>query len=397
MEKIVELKRIFASSIEPSMSMYQHIDERFISDYIANPKKKIDPLIIKLLIENRQNQYNLVCNVLTEVLKCNDIDKLNDIAILCCKFTAQCNALSSEWLGALAALCYYRSPGAHHDLLTKVSAADSSIYNRLGIFVSILVARNCLELQSFGLSVAIPSLLKAWEEVKEVNGLISVDCQPAIREETEIGARLSCYLLLKLFKTVEPDFQEHYMFYSIGSPSPMPRQSVHSSGIKYSCDRQLLSSAHQNITVGAIIAILKAILVLGDAADIENLDSFGNINPSLNKDVQNDDEELYIMTSSPKELSMRTASLTDFAKHTLQHLCRQQWVRDRCLQAPEDLLRKGILLDQMLSSEQAQKLLRLICAPSYLHTRSNKLKNTNSRKSGNRTSTTNAYDKKDIG
>jgi len=36
-------------------------------EYIANPKKKVDPLTIKLLIDNPQNQYNLVCNVLMEV------------------------------------------------------------------------------------------------------------------------------------------------------------------------------------------------------------------------------------------------------------------------------------------------------------------------------------------
>ena len=40
-----------------------------------------------------------------EVCGCNDNDKLNDIAILCCEFTAQCPSLSSEWLGAFAALC----------------------------------------------------------------------------------------------------------------------------------------------------------------------------------------------------------------------------------------------------------------------------------------------------
>ena len=169
-----------------------------------------------------------------------------------------------------------------------------------------------------------------------------------------MGARLSCHLLLKLFKTVEPDFQEHSMFYSVGSPSPMPRPSVHSSGIKYSCDRQLLSSAHRNITVGAIIAILKAILVLGDATDFDNIDEHS----------RDEEEDLYINAPSPSELSMETASLSDFAKYTLRHICRQEWVRDRCLQVPDDLLRKGILLDQMLSSKQAQKLLRLICAPS---------------------------------
>ena len=158
-DKFVELKRLFGVGMEPSMSMYGLTDKRFIVDYIANPKKKIDPLITKLLMENPQNQYNLgnlaslnnwggaifrllphryklyltcifyliilcfvctVCNVLMEVCECNDTDKLNDIAILCCEFTAQCNALSSEWLSALTALCYSGSPGAYHDLLAQV-------------------------------------------------------------------------------------------------------------------------------------------------------------------------------------------------------------------------------------------------------------------------------------
>ena len=37
--------------------------------------------------------------------QCNDNEKLNDIAILCCEFTSQCQSLSSEWLGAIGALC----------------------------------------------------------------------------------------------------------------------------------------------------------------------------------------------------------------------------------------------------------------------------------------------------
>lgn len=48
----------------PSCSL---TDRKFGLEYIANPKKKVDPLTIKLLIENPQNQYNLVCNVLMEV------------------------------------------------------------------------------------------------------------------------------------------------------------------------------------------------------------------------------------------------------------------------------------------------------------------------------------------
>ena len=52
---------------------------------------------------------------------CDRADKLNDIAILCCEFTAQCSSLSSEWLGAFAALTNAQGEKiAYQDLLAKV-------------------------------------------------------------------------------------------------------------------------------------------------------------------------------------------------------------------------------------------------------------------------------------
>lgn len=129
-EKYSDLKRLFSNPYESSVSTLTITDARFGLDYIEYPKKKIDPLTIKLLTENPQNQvgsfkilflnlrsyyyiikcsfhfqYNLVCNTILKVCECNDTDKLNEIAILCCEFTAQCNSLSAEWLCALTALC----------------------------------------------------------------------------------------------------------------------------------------------------------------------------------------------------------------------------------------------------------------------------------------------------
>ena len=109
--------------------------------------------------------------------QCNDNDKLNDIAILCCEFTAQCPSLSSEWLvihfyhffvnyisclftfkkvpihlpiffrlAALATLCI-SGQQAYHDLLSQIDVSNHSNYNRLAIFVSILIARQCFQLE----------------------------------------------------------------------------------------------------------------------------------------------------------------------------------------------------------------------------------------------------------
>ena len=81
--------------------------------------------------------------------QCNDNEKLNDIAILCCEFTAQCQSLSSEWLGALGGLCNSVLPDGspvYSDLKNFINMNDQSIYSRVGIFVSVLIARNCFNM-----------------------------------------------------------------------------------------------------------------------------------------------------------------------------------------------------------------------------------------------------------
>lgn len=40
--------------------------------------------------------------------------------------------------------------------------------------------------------------------------------------------------------------------------------------IKYSCDRHLLAATHKNLAVGPVLAVLKGILVVGDAMNPEN-------------------------------------------------------------------------------------------------------------------------------
>ena len=361
-EKYPELKRLFSHQVELPNNEHPFAlsDRKFGIDYIVNPKKPIDPLTIKLLTESPQNQYNLVCNILMEVCECNDTDKLNDIAVLCCEFTAQCHTLSSQWLGALAALCN-GVDAAYADLLAQVSVGDASIYNRLGIFASILIARNCFQLQAFVISVVIPSMLQAWEEVKKGR----------VPKETENGARLSCHLLLKIFRSVDTLHSGNQLYYSLGSPKPMPGPSSHTSGIRSSCDRHLLSSAHRNIAVPAIIAVLKAILVLGDeenktAASSSSLHSLlGEGKSKGNFDDDDDDDEDFSFASlNSGRGGIESSSLSEFAKHTLRQICSQEWVHYRCLQVPDDLLKNATLLDIMLSPRQAQKLLRLVCYPN---------------------------------
>ena len=344
-DKYPVLKRLFNQSNEPARSDYA-ISEQFkemINPYILQPKKKVDPLIVRYLHEKPEHQYTLVCCVLAAVINGQlDTDRLNDLAILCCELTAQCSTLSQEWLGALYTLCC-ADKQSYGSLHAQVNFRDYSFHASLGIFVCILIARQCFSLQSVVLRVITGALVKPWNYGDS-------EGHPAI--ESEAGARLALHLLLKLFRSVEC-FQPG--FYSIASPRSVP-VSAHDTGIKFSCDRHLLAATHANISsgieVGAIIAVLKAVLLLGDSAPRTSTERIPNfLSSGFNE------EDLATMSASGRD----GISLGDLAFITLKQICSQEWVRDICLQVPDDLCKPGYLLDNLLSPQQTLSLLRLIC------------------------------------
>lgn len=75
--------------------------------------------------------------------------------------------------------------------------------------------------------------------------------------------RLTCHLLLRLFRAAEGPQPG---LYSVGSPPPLAAASPRAPpGVRLSCDRHLLAAAHRNIHVGPVLAVLKAVLLVGDA------------------------------------------------------------------------------------------------------------------------------------
>lgn len=73
-------------------------------------------------------------------------------------------------------------------------------------------------------------------------------------QDAENGARLTCHILLRLFKTSDM---------TLTSPGPrLGSKSQSQCNIKRSCDKHLLAAAHDSITVGPVLAVLKAMLVL---------------------------------------------------------------------------------------------------------------------------------------
>ena len=92
-------------------------------------------------------------------------------------------------------------------------------------------------------------------------------------------------------------------------------------------------------------------LLLGESASrttTENIPSF--LSSSFNE------EDFAELTANGPD----AVSLGDLAFITLKVICSQEWVRDICLQVPDDLCKQGYLLDNHLPPNQTLSLLRLI-------------------------------------
>uniref|UniRef100_A0A8D0EXY2 Mediator complex subunit 12L n=1 Tax=Strix occidentalis caurina TaxID=311401 RepID=A0A8D0EXY2_STROC len=339
-----KVKQTIYSNVQPSNSNLLW-DPEFMLDFIENPSAhSINySMLGKILSDNAANRYSFVCNVLMNVcMGHQDAGRINDIANLCAELTACCTVLSSEWLGVVKALCCSSNHvWGFNDLLCSVDVSDLSFHDSLATFIAILIARQCFSLEDVVQHVALPSLLAA--------ACGDPDAEP--------GARMTCRLLLHLFRTPQ------VCLFPQGTGKLFP-------GIRSSCDRHLLAAAHNSIEVGAVFAVLKAILMLGDAEIGTN-----NVNSLKSEDFHvrglldelSEDEiwgSSHTLKSCGKAVSIETASLSEYARYVLRTICQQEWVGEHCLKEPERLCTdKDLILDPVLSNKQAQKLLQLICYP----------------------------------
>ncbi|XP_015727634.1 mediator of RNA polymerase II transcription subunit 12-like protein isoform X3 [Coturnix japonica] len=339
-----KVKQTIYSNVQPSNSNLLW-DPEFMLDFIENPSAhSINySMLGKILSDNAANRYSFVCNALMNVcMGHQDAGRINDIANLCAELTACCTVLSSEWLGVVKALCCSSNHvWGFNDLLCSVDVSDLSFHDSLATFIAILIARQCFSLEDVVQHVALPSLLAA--------ACGDPDAEP--------GARMTCRLLLHLFRTPQ------VCLFPQGAGKLFP-------GIRSSCDRHLLAAAHNSIEVGAVFAVLKAILMLGDA-EIGS----SSVTPVKNEELpvrglldEVPEDEMWAsshaLKSRGKSVSIETASLSEYARYVLRTICQQEWVGEHCLKEPERLCTdKDLILDPVLSNKQAQKLLQLICYP----------------------------------
>lgn len=255
-----------ASVIAPSATC-------IMMDYLKNPKLKVDSSHLRQLNENISDRQSLVLNAICCIAEVNDMDLLNETSVLCAELTASCSQLAIEWLTAFKVLFTSTKNMAepYNSLLSTLNFNDRAIFDNLAVFILILIARRCFNLDEFLPQVVLPAMLTY------------ATTDP--NDDAERCARLACHLILYLFKYYDSPLAASNSAinscfasssrYSLTSPSPLGLPTVPpptTNGpkppfvIKYACDRYLLGGVLFTLRIELVITLLKATFFLGKFA-----------------------------------------------------------------------------------------------------------------------------------
>lgn len=358
-------------------------NQSIMMQYLKNPKIKVDPSHIRKLNDSPEERYCFVFNAIVCTTETNDMDHLNDMAVLCAELTASCPNLSIEWLTAFKVLCNCTKMNSYSKLMSHMKISDRSIHDNLAVFLLILVARRCFLLDEFILifvnSLLVPTL-------QDMNSIAS---------ESEPHLRLCCHLLMHLFKYYDSPMSAssssvNSLFtsssrYSLTSPGPLGISSMMSTAksgtkapfsIKYACDRYLLGGALNSLKIQLIITTMKAIFVLSTHLERKEAKSIFKSDKSEIPGSSLDDfmkgprsgsgefGDISFLSKVNLETGLdKQQPLAEFAKQVLKQVCQQDWIHDRCtrcfMDQPESSLK--VMFDKKLTHKDAQHLLNMIC------------------------------------
>lgn len=393
------------------MPPINHFGQLNANDLAANIRQQFylhDSPNLRQMNELPAARHLFVCDAIF-LSATSNTEIVNDIAVLCADVTSKCPALINDWIRALQALCCsaQRDLG-YRQLLGRINISEPLVMDNIAIFTAILVARRCLQLDEFIIKCAIHAIL--------------APLGPVDRQLTEPGVRLTCHLLLTLFREQEPPVSQSkcsqqpllpahntfgQSFPNYGSSTPSYTGGIlggvpHIGGLlqtinkdadsnsksqlnlKYLCDHYLLRSACCSIKTECHITLLKAIRVLAMWASPNNdmepqgkvktentfedvsMDGLGHIGNDLSGhensagSILNPDSSFNIF-----KINLQTASLHQFADAILRLLCSQRWLHIKCL-SDSDIFttidtEKNILLDPRIDVKQSQRLLYMIC------------------------------------
>lgn len=396
---------LIASSCMTPNSNFSQVKPDDITVSIRQQLYMHDSATLRQLNESSAFRYRFVCDAIYLSATSTFLDLVNDIAVLCADVTVKCPALAYDWITALQNLfCSAQRELSYRLLVSKINILDPQVMDNIAIFTAILVARRCLDFDLL-LKCAIASI-------------ISPTVHSLDKQSTEPGIRLTCHLLLTLFRDRESPISQarsqssllnahnsfNQTFSNLGGSTPnygggllsavpnmgllqpinREQDNIYKSPLylKYLCDHHLLRSACCSIKTECHITLLKAIRAFAmwaspssdpEAAQsrIKTENHFEDVGMDGmrigGKDLELHDGSPSILNLEAgfnlKHINLQKASLHEFADAILRLLCSQRWLHGKCLSDSEIFTNteNNILIDPRLDIKQSQRLLYMIC------------------------------------
>lgn len=309
--------------------------DSYVFELVSNQEYNIDLIEAYLHKDfnkgnfNYYNYFNFVANIFQYITSISREDVLR-IAYLCSEVTNKFYLLIQLWTNAFKAVCQRPDPNQreklmYFDLAAKINMSDIRVQENLKLFCSHLVALNCVNLNDLTIVIVKSCVMAANKSSNETSSSNSSSFNT-----NDSTALFSCQMIQHLYTT---------------SPKPLiyrPSTYVH---------RLLVSNSRLMNFNNTFLLVLKGLFVLSTFHSGSKSDS--------KKKTKANDHVLRANFANDEPLD-----LNQFASIVLQEICSQNWIKERCLKAGDDLLKQNHLCEAALG-KGPQKLWRIICYPEY--------------------------------
>jgi len=355
---------------KPSSSNCKYSQEIY-QEFIRHPNR-YDPLEVvdrleamagtQLDLNKNDNRYSFVCSVILAIYEeRQDLDRVLSLSLLCAEINTRFPQFGAEWLGVFHTLCTSNNT-SYNDVTVDMQIADPGIREPLSLFLTVLITRNCFSIDAFIDNVAMGSILN---QNNKSNG----------NQSPGSGALLTCHMLVRLFRSPNVGLLTEAERGADGGEDDFGQLSA--------ADKHLLGAKHAKLPLGAIIAVLKGMVNLGDVVSTKTSGinynqskNYNNDSKPMNTDFwydffddisdnspgENGRKQVPSSTNSPlSNMKVNVEKVNDFAKQCVKKLCAQRWLSERYLKRSVKGNPLSILQDNKLNSEQRKQLLQHLC------------------------------------
>lgn len=160
----------------------------------------------------------------------------------------------------------------------------------------------------------------------------------------EPSAWLACHILQYLFTS-----------------SPKPLVYRHTT-----FDRRMLTASFRSICFNSFLLVLKGLFLLSNPKDSStNNQRSKNTKTTIDRNQANTNAS---SSNSSLDDQVEQVELDQYASNVLQEICSHDWIKERCFNEGDNLLKTNQLLEPALG-RRAQSLLHIICYPRNHHLR----------------------------